>query len=153
MAIALASGDEHRSGNLLEEVLQLVDIANHARQQIATAIVGQSGRCQRLQPCKESACEVPEQSERHVVRDDPLGVAHEGARDAENAHQIDGSRQFDQKRMQRRRRDEIGGRRQQAGVGRDRQHTEEDRERDTPAIGREKAEQSRHRLQSAAAGL
>ena len=72
-------GDERRREAAQEEVLQGIDVAHHARQQVATSVAFEAGRHERLEPRVKGHPHAGEQAEGEVVRGKALEVARDRA--------------------------------------------------------------------------
>ena len=93
-------GDECRDGGRLEDtkvqVLDGVDVRDHAREELSASGSPQPGGCQRHQALVDGGAQVAQQPERRVVGDQALGVAkgrpghteepHGDHRDGEHEH-------------------------------------------------------------------
>ncbi len=124
--------DRERGHDPDEQVLQRVDIADQACQQIATAEGGQAQRCQELEAFVHAHPRVRQHAQRRVVADDPLAVAAQPAREREELHADDRDRHGRLLRALRGARDQPGRGRDQADRGGHRARAEQRRERQPP---------------------
>jgi hypothetical protein len=90
----------------------------------------------------DPAPQAREQPQRHVVRDQPLEVAQDPPREAEEAHADDRHPQGGDRRMKRRLREQPRRRPHETDAGAERQHLEHDRERDAAALGDSEADKA-----------
>jgi hypothetical protein len=117
------------------EALERVDVGHHPRQQVALAVAAEAGGRQRLEPLVDARPDATEHPEREVVRGEPLEVARERARQAEEADGDDRGCQREDRGPLGRARDEVAGGRHQTDPEEDGERTEGDCERD-PRPGR-----------------
>ena len=75
------------------QVLQGVDVGDHAREQVAAAVALELRGRQRLDPRVDGRAHAREDAQRHVVRREPFGVPGERARQAEEADADDRDRE------------------------------------------------------------
>ena len=75
------------------EALQCVDVAHHPADEVAVAVGLELCRGKRLDPRVEPRSNATERAQGEVVRDEPVEIAGERAREAEEPHEHDRHRQ------------------------------------------------------------
>ena len=121
--------DERRTEPSQVEALQRVDVTDHAGQQISASVALELRRREGLDALEEACPCLPERTEGDVVRDEPLEVARQRPRQAEEADRDDRHRQRKDRRSFGGARDQVARRRHERDTEADRERAEGDRER------------------------
>ncbi len=122
-----AGGDERRRDHAEMQVLQRVDVADEAGEQVAVAPVVELGRREPLEPLVDMDARAGEPPQSHVVRGQALQVAQHRPAEPEEAHADDGDGEREDGRLLGRPRDQVAGGRHQADPEEDGQRAERDR--------------------------
>lgn len=107
--------------------MQLFDVAHHPGEKVSAAAVGEPGGGKGFEALVEPGSQGGEQPEGDVVGDEPLLVAREPPRPAEDLHEDRSRNQGAQGRMERGERDQEPRASQNPHVGPHRPHREQDR--------------------------
>ena len=107
--------DQRRDDSPHHQLLQGLDVAHDARQQVAAMVRAQPPRGQRFEALEEPDPQLPEKAQRAVVGGQPLNVAKDTPSQPKGAHGHDGDHQLEDGRVQRRSGQEEARRHQQGG--------------------------------------
>ena len=130
--------DDRRPEPAHVEPLERVDVADHAREEIAPPVALELPGGERLDPLVDARPDPAEAAQREVVRGEAVGVARDRPAEAEEADDHDRDGQREDRRLLCGARDQVPGGREEGDTEADRQRREEQREGDpsTSAAGR-----------------
>ena len=116
---ACADDERHqrRPHGAQEQELHRLDIGDETAEQIAASRRAETSGNERLQALVKRDAQGAQEAEGRVVRNETLGVAKGGARDAEELHQPDRHAERENRRLQRRLRNQVARGRHQTDPG------------------------------------
>ena len=127
-------GDGDRHEHPQHEVLQLVDVADHAGQQLAVAELLEVGRRQRLDAPEGRRAQPAERAEGDVVAAEPLAVARRRTDERHRPHAGDHHAQRQDRGLLRGPADQVARQGHQSGRGQHRHDAERRGQREAPPV-------------------